>query len=242
MKILSLNAGYFLGFDGTAVDYFRSPLKTVLGDNATTADRIDRFCDLVQKEKPEAILLQEIDRGSIRGASPPAPEALEKGLPDYYSGSFSTKYGGIIGRLPFARNMSNSVLAREGVIKDHFLKNGTKNLVQELRVDDLSIFSVHLARFGKKVRRKQLEEISAITQEREKFVVAGDFNFINTEEQETAENLIGRKTTPGKTFPAKNPSKTLDMAFSSRNLELTTEALETDISDHRPVVIRLESR
>lgn len=240
MKILTLNAGYFLGFNGTIRDYARNPLRTVIGSDIQGSRTTQEFSQLIAEERPESILLQEIDRGSIRSSPKSLPENIESQLPEGYRAFTETKYGGLTGRLPFAGKMSNSIITRDGEVTNHFLKSGTKNLVQELEVEGLSIFSVHLSRFGKRIRKNQLKEIREIAEGRDSYIVAGDFNFMRSSEPVEAEKILGKKFSPGPTFPAKNPSKSLDMVFASRGLELSVNVLDRRFSDHRPLIFEVE--
>lgn len=240
MKLLSLNAGYFLGFDGTLRDYVKHPLRTVVGSSVKSSLSVEKFNMLVEDVDPEAVLLQEIDQGSVRSSSSSVPGSLEKQLSEEFTAYPHTKYGGFVGRLPFASKMSNSILTKQGNVENYFLESGTKNLVQELSLNGLSIFSVHLSRFRSKVREKQVKEISEIAEKRDRYIVAGDFNFLNKSERTRAEEILGQKISPGKTFPAKNPSKPLDMVFKSENISVEAESLDKSISDHRPIVIEVD--
>lgn len=239
MKLLSLNAGYFLGFDGTLRDYVRHPLRTVIGSSVESSLSAEKFNMLVDDVDPEAVLLQEIDQGSIRSSSTSVPSSLENQLSEEFRAHPHTKYGGLVGNLPFTSKMSNSILTKNGNVENHFLDNGTKNLVQELSLNGVSIFSVHLSRFGGRVRKNQIKEIAEITERRDSYIVAGDFNFMKDSEITHAEDALGQKISPGKTFPAKNPSKALDMAFKSGNISVEAKSLDKSISDHRPIVIEI---
>lgn len=240
MKILSVNAGYFLGFDGRMRDYARYPLRTIIGSKKEGIRTSKIFSEMIARDDPDAILLQEIDSGSIRSSSNTLPENIENQLSRDYKIFTETKYGGITGYLPFAVNMSNSILTKKGEVRNHFLDSGTKNLVQELEIEGLSIFSVHLSRFGKRVRRKQLEEIKEIAESRDRNIVAGDFNFMRDSEKVKAEKILGKKFSPGPTFPAKSPSRALDMVFASEDLEVSVKVMDERFSDHRPLLFEVE--
>lgn len=152
------------------------------------------------------------------------------------------KYSGLLRKTPFLRYMSNAVLHGNGEVENHYLKHGNKALVQELKLEDLRIFSVHLSVISPKMRQMQLEEISEITSQREKFVLAGDFNFLKgqSEIDDTVSLSEWWLSSPGETFPAKNPTKSLDMAFHSENISINTRKLDANLSDHRPIVLEIE--
>ncbi|WEL23419.1 endonuclease/exonuclease/phosphatase family protein [Candidatus Nanohalovita haloferacivicina] len=233
-----MNAGYFLGYSGRLSNYLRHPLRTVIGDSEIQRNSRKEFTEMIEREGPDAVLLQEVDQGSIRSSRHSNTEALKNSLPDKFDSCSRTKYSGVLSRTPFSRNMSNMVAATEKV-ENHYLDKGTKSLVQEIQKDSLSIFSVHLARFGKKVRRKQMKQIKNIAEQREKYIVAGDFNFMKASEIETARKIFDKHFHDGKTFPADSPEKPLDMAFSSDNLDVAVTTLEETFSDHRPIRIEI---
>lgn len=240
MKILSLNAGYFLGYDGTVKDYLRHPVRAVKGDRFLTTQKVQSFCELIEDVEPNAVLMQEVDQGSIRGFRCARPEVLSESLGESFQSSAATKYSGFLSETPFTDKMSNAILFKEGDVENHHLMNGRKSLVQELKLDSLNVFSVHLSRFRKDIREKQLKEIYEIVSNREKFIVAGDFNFHRDGEASKAENLLDAdRNAPGNTFPTGELSKGLDMAFSS-GLKVTCSSLDRSISDHRPVVIEVD--
>jgi len=241
MKILSLNAGYFLGYDGTLSDYIRHPLRGFLGDSAIQSRRVNRFTRLVKEIEPDTVLLQEVDQGSIRSTRVSRPEEVSRQLSDGFEAFAATKYCGWVNSLPFLGKMSNAIVYREGKLKNHYLETGRKSLVQEISLEGYSIFSVHLARFGSAVRHNQIKELEKIVHERDEYVVAGDFNFHNKgEAQQASDVLKAEASTDGETFPVKNPRKTLDMAFSSKGLDVDLEVLDRKISDHRPLVIDVD--
>lgn len=240
MKVLSLNAGYFLGYDGTMVDYVRHPLRAVKGDKFLTGQKVQNFSQLVESERPDAVLMQEVDQGSIRTFRNAEPEIFSTRLSEPFKAFAATKYSGILSSMPFTENMSNAVLTKKGEVKNHYLRSGRKSLVQELKIEGLSIFSVHLSRFREGVRKEQLEEISEIVSVRERFVVGGDFNFHREGEACKAEEILDAdRSSPGKTFPTGDLSKGLDMAFSS-GVDVECNSLDRSISDHRPVVIDVD--
>ncbi|QKQ98306.1 hypothetical protein GKQ38_02120 [Candidatus Nanohaloarchaea archaeon] len=237
MKVLSLNAGYFLGYEGTMRDYICHPLRAVIGDKVVQSRKVSEFSKLVHDTDPDTVLLQEVDQGSIRSSDASLPRSITRKLPGEFSVHPETKYREGFRKMPFVRNMSNALLTKEGNVHNHRVDTGTKCLVQELQLENLSIFSVHLSRFGKSVRRKQLKQISELVEGRENYIVAGDFNFMDPEEQKTAEEIIGKKFSAGATFPAKKPTRTLDMAYTSESLDLNLEVIDSEISDHRPIIM-----
>jgi endonuclease/exonuclease/phosphatase family metal-dependent hydrolase len=242
VKILSFNTGYFLDYDGTHSDYLKRPWKGLLGSKKEMAN-LDKFCELVDSVDPDAVLTQEVDGGSMRSSLKGQQNYLYEKL-DTFDSAFHSKYRGkLFPRLPMLRFMGNSVFFRNGQIENHELSIGRKNLVQELKVDDISIFSLHLSTFGGWVRRRQVEEIHKLAQGRDDYVLAGDLNFHKgRREINYLEKLLGQKVhSPGETFPAKNPNRKLDLVTASEGLEVKNiQRLQKTFSDHRPILFEIE--
>ncbi|MFB6115093.1 MAG: hypothetical protein ABEK04_02285, partial [Candidatus Nanohalobium sp.] len=98
MKILSLNAGYFLGYDGTMSDYIRHPLRAVKGDKFLTSQKVQGFSQLVESERPDAVLMQEVDQGSIRTFRSAEPGVFSSRLSGSFESFAATKYSGLLSR------------------------------------------------------------------------------------------------------------------------------------------------
>jgi endonuclease/exonuclease/phosphatase family metal-dependent hydrolase len=146
--------------------------------------------------------------------------------------------------MPFLRYMGNSVFFTEGSSEEHRLSIGRKNLVQEIKLGGLSIFSLHLATFGGWIRKKQLEQVKKIAESREKYLLAGDLNMHKgRKEIKYLEQKLGEKVhSPGKTFPAKNPDQKLDLVASSENVEIKNlKELGNRFSDHRPMKFEIRN-
>lgn len=242
MKVLSFNTGYFLDYNGTYSDYLENPGKSIYGSN-NEQENLDTFCDLVNSKNPDIVLTQEVDGGSFRSSFDGQSEYIGKKL-EYYNQYFDRKYrGAIFKRLPMLRHMGNSVFIKEGNVKIHRLSIGRKNLVQEIQFDEFSIFSLHLSTFGGWIRKRQLKEIQTIIERRKDFVLAGDLNFHKgRKEIEYLEQLTSNKVlSPGKTFPASNPERKLDLVICSGGLEISNlESLDQTFSDHRPILFEVE--
>jgi endonuclease/exonuclease/phosphatase family metal-dependent hydrolase len=208
---------------------------------------------VIAAEEPEVVCLLEVDQGSVRTMSEGQVSRLagllnKRGLS--YHARADTKYGedNVIGRLPVLSHLSNGLLVRDGLgasIEAHYLDTGPKRLVTEVQLGDLSVFAVHLAMSGRG-RRKQLDEIAAIVDERDRVVVAGDFNAYDglgeIERRLEATGLVLHD--PGETVPPRpldsivTDTRTLDFFLASPDVEVTRcEVIDVQISDHRPVVL-----
>jgi endonuclease/exonuclease/phosphatase family metal-dependent hydrolase len=242
MKILSFNAGYFLGYDGSRKDYLCNPLKGLVGTRQKyEKKRISKFQSILEEHDIVVILAQEVDQGSMRSRINGQIELLNSSNDDNYSMNSQVKYSGLLGSLPLLGGLSNGILYKKGVIENHYLQDGKKSLVQILNLDDIRILSVHLARLSSEMRMKQLEEINEIIPDEEDFLVAGDFNFHQGEKEitEACDILDCEAITAGATFPSSNPDKTLDLGLISRGIEAQIKVLDKQISDHRPILIEL---
>lgn len=243
MKILSFNTGYFLGYTGTPFDYFSNPLKGFTGSR-TEYDNIKEFLEIVQSEKPDVVLAQEVDGGSIRTNTDNQHNYISNKLPSEYSSRFDNKYrGSIFPKAPILSNMGNSIFFKKGTAEKHSLSIGRKNLVQEIKMDDYSIFSLHLSTFGKWVRKRQINEVAEIAKSRENYVIAGDLNLHQgaKERNYLEKKLENPVCSPGKTFPAGNPTRKLDLVVSSEKIDIENlKGLGNRFSDHKPIIFETE--
>lgn len=258
MKILSCNVGYLLGYRNVLGGYVPPPVASLLGDAAVERRTLDQLVDVIERERPDAVSLLEVDGGSHRTATDGQFRALRaalrrRDLP--YDGTIANKYGAgtLAGRLPFFGDLGNAVLARtELSTTTHYLSAGRKRLVIEVDLEsDAVMFVVHLA-LGARSRARQLAELAELVAERaagRDVVVTGDFNiFDGIGELDAVTDRTGLEPrVPGETVP----SRPLDDLFvSSRSVDLflcsptvaveRCDVLDDQLSDHRPIV--LESR
>jgi len=257
VKILSCNAGYLLDYDGSLRDYALQPHRGLLGDDAAEERATERLADVIADERPDVVCLLEVDQGSTRTMTEGQVTRLAEMLTDRglgYHARADAKYGdgNVLGRLPVLSHLSNGLLVRDDIdatIEAHYLETGPKRLVTEVRIGDLSIFAVHLAMSGRG-RRKQLNEVAAIVAERDRVVVAGDFNaYDGLDEVEDALEATGLVLhNPGETVPKRpldtlvSETRTLDFFLASPDIEPTRcDVIDVQVSDHRPVVMEFDS-
>lgn len=241
MRILSLNAGYLLGYRGKPMDYILHPMRAVFGNRGIEEQRMRQLVNLVEKQSPDTVLLQEVDRGSLRDRIGPEISRIHDELEPTYRYRDDLKYSSqIFSYLPIFRYMGNGVLYRQGDVEPVYLGSGMKNLMHRITVDGMEIYSVHLARFGKKIRRKQIEEILGMAGERS--LVVGDFNIMEGIDyhRKAIEEKGFSIHSPGETFPASNPERKIDICLSSAVLEPeSVERLDIELSDHRPIIVEV---
>lgn len=243
MKVLSVNAGYFLGYDGSHTDYFLNPLRSVRVDPDVERNSVNEFQELIDSVNPDAVLLQEVDSGSFRSSLENQIDQISDEA-SKFNWIYECKYRGLVfPNTPVLKNMSNAVGIQGKNVVGHRLNHGRKNLVQEIVLEDYSLFSVHLATFSKRVRRKQIHEIRDLVEDKNS-VISGDFNFHNSGEKERAEKVLGMDIkSPGPTFPAKNSSQRLDLVAHTDSLEAAeVEELGNRFSDHRPIRFNIDPR
>ncbi|NMJ77053.1 hypothetical protein GLU64_01425 [Nanohaloarchaea archaeon] len=243
MDVISVNAGYFLGYSGKHVDYLKKPWKALLGSEEER-DNLRELADIIESEDPDHVLVQEVDGGSFRSKFDGQHRKIIEDLKKGFDISFDCKYrGSLFPRLPLFRFMGNLVLRSSGRVVNHRLGTGRKNLVQELRLKELSIFSLHLSTFSSTIRRKQLQELEKIAKQRERFALAGDLNLHKSEKEinRLEDQLDQVVESPGKTFPACDPSQKLDLVTASQGVRITDlHGLGNRFSDHIPVKFSLE--
>jgi endonuclease/exonuclease/phosphatase family metal-dependent hydrolase len=256
VKILSVNAGYLLDYDGSLSGYALRPHRAIVGGADAERRATDRLVDVVAAERPDVVCLVEVDQGSVRTATDGQVAHLrdrlaERGL-DYHDRA-DAKYGdgNLLETAPVLGHLSNGVLlADEWEVAPHYLDTGPKRLVTEVRLGaDLSLFVVHLA-MSSRGRHRQLEELTELVGRRERVIVCGDFNaYDGLEELETLTDATGLVVhNPGETVPRRpldtlvTDTRTLDLFLASPGLTVTRcDVLDVQVSDHRPVVLEFDA-
>ncbi len=148
--------------------------------------------------------------------------------------------------IPLMRKQHDAIVSRlDGENIKHYLANGTKKLMQEFVVNNISIFTVHLGLLRKNLRQLQLKEISKIMKNCPRpHILCGDFNIykglgeIKTFLHETGMKLIDLPAS----FPSCKPKKYLDLFITSPNINVIGKGIiDTKCSDHLPVWIEIEN-
>ena len=255
MKVMSVNAGYLLDYDGSLSGYALRPHRAMVGSAEAERRATERLVDAIADEHPDVVALVEVDQGSVRTSTDGQVAAVAEALADRglaYRAQADTKYGdGVVAGLPVLEHLSNGVLVREDLdatVETHHLDHGPKRLVTEVRVGELSVFGVHLAMSGRG-RRKQLAELADLVADRERVVVCGDFNaYDGLEEVEETLGAAGLVLhDPGETVPPRpldgivTETRTLDLFLTSPEIAVTRCAvIPVQVSDHRPIVLEFE--
>lgn len=255
MKLLTCNAGYLLGYQNVLGGYVPPPVSSLVGDASVERRKLEELVALIDRERPDAVSLLEVDRGSHRTATDGQFRTLvarlrERGLT--YRGDAANKYGGdtVVESLPFYRHLGNAVLTRsERATTRHYLSAGRKRLVLEVELAaDLVLFAVHLS-LGSRSRARQLRELADLVTERARgraVVVTGDFN--SFDDGDAFAPLTDRAglepRIPGETVPARPfddwllESRALDLFLCSPSIGVDRcDVLDVQLSDHRPIVL-----
>ncbi|MFB6241756.1 MAG: hypothetical protein ABEJ36_03040 [Candidatus Nanosalina sp.] len=66
MKILSSNADYFLGFDGSFLRYLIYARRAVRNNGSSEEEEMQEFAEIIEDESPEVVAALEVDQGSLR--------------------------------------------------------------------------------------------------------------------------------------------------------------------------------
>jgi len=257
VKLLSVNAGYLLDYDGSLSGYALRPHRAMVGSQRAESRATERLRDVIVDERPDVACLLEVDQGSFRTSTEGQVQRLADMLADRglaYRPWAETKYGdsGVVADMPVLEHLSNGVLVRDGLdatVEAHHLDTGPKRLVTEVWLDGLSVFSVHLAMSGRG-RRRQLTEIADLVARRDRVVVCGDFNAyggLDEVEDNLAETGLVLHD-PGETVPPRpfdgfvTETRTLDAFLTSPDIAVSRCAVvPVQVSDHRPIVLEFDA-
>lgn len=243
MKILLYNIAYSTGLKGSLREYFLKSWR-YLWANLPTLQKIILF---LNQQNADIICLLETDAGSIRNRFQSQIKTIAEKLffPFYYSRSKYHPYS-VNQLIPLMRKQHDAVLSKiKGQMEIHYLKSGTKKLVQEFIVNNISIFVVHLGLLRKRLREAQLRELTAILKNCPRgYVVCGDFNIFKGLEEVyefLKENTL-RLVNLEATFPAFAPHRTLDLILAHETITIRgAGVLQAPYSDHLPVWVEIDN-
>lgn len=243
MKILFLNAGYCMGFDGQKRNYLLKCWKNLYSGNKN----LKKLEQLAAKVMPDVLAMAEVDKGSFRGNFTNQIETLERKL-GFSSVFYKLKYRKkrLVNKLPILRQQCNAILTqKEGIgFNNFYFKRGIKQLlIQAKLTPELDFFLVHLP-LGKRGRQKQLQQLERIIRNSKKVIVAGDFNtFRGSGELEELLEKCNLKSANGDhlpTFPSGQPQLELDFFLVSREIKIKKfKVLNSDVSDHLPILLEI---
>ncbi|MDF1838437.1 MAG: endonuclease/exonuclease/phosphatase family protein [Planctomycetota bacterium] len=208
---------------------------------------LDRIAEVIRREKPDLVALQEIDRNCIRSGNRDIAQELGDacGMQAYFA-KFMDYQGGEYGL---------AVLSRLPVVEvtSHRLPDGAEPRVAlevEVQVDGLpstmSFVCIHNDWTDDGIRQRQVNSLlGALRDDTHPIVLAGDFNALPGDTSTdlflcSGWNNLGNFREH--TFPSDAPTKTIDY-FMVRGFEnhagKTLVLDERMASDHRPIRVTL---
>ena len=241
MKIMVYNIAYATGLKGSLREYFLKFWRYLWAQRVT----LKKISDFIQKQKVDVVCLLEIDAGSIRNRFRSQVKMLADKLfyPFYYT---HPKYhpSSVAKIIPTIRKQHDAILSnKEGELRVHYFKGGTKKLIQEFIVDGISIFVVHLSVLRKRLRKAQLKDLTKILKEcPREYIVCGDFNIFQglSEVQDFIDDNKLNLVIEQATFPSYKPRKQLDLILVSKSLVIKSAGVENvPYSDHLPVWVEI---
>ena len=238
MRFLLYNIRYAAG-TGT---HFHLPLPYA-GYLKRSTRNLDKIVSFIKSVRPDIVGLVEVDSGSFRSDKHCQAEVIAQAL-DYHH-LVETKYGidSMANRLPLLNKQGNALLTRQPIVSYHYhyFDQGVKRLIIEARVDDLTIFLVHLSLTYRK-RQYQLEQLyHLIRQVDGPLIVAGDFNVLwGDRELElflAATGLLSANNEGAPSHPSRSPKRQLDFILHSSELVVTDFRVPSvTLSDHAPLL------
>ena len=246
MKIIFWNLGYARGIDGSLKSYLINLKHFVRQDKKSQKLIIEDIADLIKKNKPDVFAFAEILTGSNRNMYFNQHKYLRALVSkEHQVTSAVTKYGNtIFSSLPFHKGNSNGLISFvPATVVNHYLQHSRKKLVQEIRLNELTIFVGHLPLVSRD-REQQFKEIATLVNNTTGDVVlCGDFNIFNGFDElsflknETGLKLAGANIT---TFPSSRPKIQLDIfmyRFADTSQVPKFSVLHSKVSDHLPIVL-----
>ena len=243
MKILLYNIAYSTGLKGSLRDYFLKFWRYLWARRKT----LKKITEFLGEQNADIVCLLEIDGGSIRNRFKSQAKMLADKLsfPFYFS---KPKYHprSINRLIPTIRKQHDAILSmKKGHHRVYYFGRGTKKLIQEFTVENISIFLVHLSLLRKKLRKSQLKELTKILKNcPREYIVCGDFNIfkglseIRTFIKENNLNLARKQAT----FPSIKPKRQLDLILAKDTLDVKDSGVvQVPYSDHLPVWVEIDS-
>lgn len=245
MKILFYNLGYARGHVGSPSSYLLKANRFVHQSVGSQTRVLNEVLDLVEKEQPDVFSYAEIMTGSFRNQYFNQHQYLLTHLRHRsVADAALSKYGEtMLNFAPFHTGNCNGVITfLPARITEYYLAKSRKKLVFIIKLDTVTIFTVHLPLVSAD-RRAQLEELSHLVNSTPgDAVVCGDFNiFGGLDElavlQQSTDLTVAGNQEP--TCPSAAPKIQLDvflyrLSASNGSPKLTIPTIHA--SDHLPVL------
>lgn len=239
MRFLLYNIRYGTGGHG--------PLFPWSGYFRRTQANLSDLIGFMKPLCPDIVGLIEVDAGSYRAGRQNQAQTIADELGHY--NLYRSKYANLslANLIPILNKQGNAFLARDTVKhgRVHYFEKGSKRLVLELELEDVTLFLVHLA-LGFRVRHHQLGDLYSIIKHTTKpMIVAGDFNTAWGDQEIrlflAASGLVNAGPENVATFPSWAPKRNLDFILHSPEIRVTGfQVPRVTYSDHLPLVCDFE--
>ena len=239
MRFLLYNIRYGTGIGSR----FHLPLPYA-GYLKRSAANFEQISTFIRDISPDIVGLVEVDTGSFRADNCCQAESLARQLGYNHVSESKYREGSMVQRVPVLCNQGNAILARPEILEHrfHFFKQGVKRLVIEARMEEVTVFLVHLS-LTYRNRQHQLEQLfRMVRQVRGPVIVAGDFNVLLWGERElelflAAAGLRNANSEGYPSHPSRAPKRQLDYILHSSDLTIKEFFIpKVTFSDHSPLV------
>jgi len=243
MKIVLYNIGYGTGLKGSLQEYLTKFWHYLWAPKVTeTVKKIGQF---MKRQKADVICMLETDVGSLRNRFNCQAKLVAKKMAAPFIHTFS-KYHPMswVKWVPVIRHHHDAIISKiKGSVVPHYFNSGGKSLYLEFIVGDLSIFVVHLGLLRSSVRKKQMQEMTAVLKNcPRKYLMCGDFNIFKGLDEvadfikENALKMVHNTAT----FPAFKPKRPIDLILACKDLKVKAAGvLNAPYSDHLPVWVEI---
>ncbi|MGB0991732.1 MAG: endonuclease/exonuclease/phosphatase family protein [Akkermansiaceae bacterium] len=206
---------------------------------------LKRIAEIIRKEKPDLVALQEVDKNCTRSGNVDQAKALAEllGMHHAYGKTIPLgdgEYGlAVLSKHPIAKSIVHPLPgADRGEARIVF-----ENIIT-IGKEKISFSSVHLDHKSEPIRLEQVKALNkALADGKHPQIIAGDFN-ANPDSGSmklfASEWSLFPKKGPNLTMPANKPNMEIDYiatrGMGAKKLELSCKVLEEKVaSDHRPV-------
>jgi endonuclease/exonuclease/phosphatase family metal-dependent hydrolase len=231
------------------------------GKDAAGKSKLDGIASLVKERKPDLVRLQEVDRGTNRSGKVDQVDALAKAT-DYnatFSASLLNYDGGEYGIALLSRGMIGYRMTEPLRVTPAETRAGGSHeprvamaAIVQVRDDTWRVMNTHLdpAEDGSRA-----QEVAALVRALHRQQVAGTPIALGGDFNSTPDNPVLQPirdaglhdawaecgSGDGFTYPADKPTKRIDYLWMSEGMNCATaEVIDTQISDHRPLLVTLK--
>ena len=261
--LLGASACFHLGSRGPTSEDVRVLVYNVhAGKDAGGKESVRRISDVVKTIDPDIVLFQEVDKRTKRsgGVDQPAEYARLTGLHvafgrslDYDGGEYGIA---VLSRWPIRRDTTIHLPVEPP--QERSGGSHEPRVAMSLRIDapfgPLDLFNTHIDASGDdRWRLQEIKTIERIVKEalggNARILLGGDFNSTPDSPVQSELRASGfRDAWPtcgvgdGLSYPADVPRKRIDYLFLPSGFEcMSARVVESDASDHRPVVFTLRA-